>query len=178
MRGVMTVDSCKTLRAMRTDEGKALAAEIVTVSAGMSEHSRQPLRLTSCGSGRAYVAWVLPIRPPHNGVPSCRFQLFSGVGPEPTALVLVGPVGARMVIPAEAIQTVFKLSTAEARLASALAEGHTMEQYAKQANVSPNTVRNQLAAVFTKTNTNRQTELVALIVGALGFAAFRRDWDG
>jgi DNA-binding CsgD family transcriptional regulator len=172
--GVVTVDKSKKLRATRTDDDKGLSAAIATASTAIRDHCGQPLRLTSCVSGCGYVAWVLPIRPPHKGTPSCRFELFSGVGPVPVALVLLeGPVGAKIAIPAGAIQTVFKLSTAEARLASALAAGHTMEQYANEVNLSPNTVRNQLAAVFIKTGTNRQTELVALIVSVLALAAFR-----
>jgi DNA-binding CsgD family transcriptional regulator len=173
VEGVVIVDKSKKLRAARTDDDKVLSAAIAAAPTAISDHCGQPLRLTSCVSGRGFVAWVLPIRPPHKGTPSCRFELFSGVGPVPVALVLLDPVGTNIAIPAGAIQRLFKLSAAEARLASALAAGHTVDQYANVANLSRNTVRNQLAAVFTKTETNRQTELVGLIVGALGPAAKR-----
>ena len=99
--------------------------------------------------------------------------MVSGVQPEPAALVLVRPAEVSVTIPADAIQTVLGLSGAEARLASALAAGRTLAEYAKEAGLSRNTVRNQLGIVFAKTGTSRQTELVALIVGALGMAARR-----
>jgi DNA-binding CsgD family transcriptional regulator len=76
---------------------------------------------------------------------------------------------------AEAIQAAFGLSSAEARLASALVAGHSLGDYAAQAGVSRNTVRNQLAAVFDKMGMRRRTELVATIVDALGPVGTRSD---
>lgn len=52
--------------------------------------------------------------------------------------------------------------------ASALVAGSSVPDYAAQTGLSRNTVRNQLAAVFAKTGTSRQSELLALIVRTLG----------
>ena len=54
--------------------------------------------------------------------------------------------------------------TAEAKLAEAIASGDSLAQYAERHNVSIHTARNQLQAVFHKTGTSRQGELVALLV--------------
>jgi DNA-binding CsgD family transcriptional regulator len=57
----------------------------------------------------------------------------------------------------------FGLTPAEARLASVMATGASPEAAAEQLRVSRETVRNQLKAVFAKTATHRQAELVALL---------------
>lgn len=54
----------------------------------------------------------------------------------------------------------FRLTPAEVRLATRLCEGASLREAAKDLNVSVNTVRNQLTAVFEKTGVNRQSELV------------------
>jgi DNA-binding CsgD family transcriptional regulator len=57
----------------------------------------------------------------------------------------------------------FGLTPAEARVASMIAEGLNPEQAAQQLGISKATARNQLKAVFAKTATHRQGELVALL---------------
>jgi DNA-binding CsgD family transcriptional regulator len=59
--------------------------------------------------------------------------------------------------------TAFNLSAAEARLAAIIAEGRTPDEAAKQLGIARETARNQLKAVFAKTGTHRQGELVALL---------------
>ncbi|MCJ2132676.1 LuxR family transcriptional regulator [Methylobacterium sp. J-026] len=62
-----------------------------------------------------------------------------------------------------ALERVFSLTAAEARLAALLASGATVNEAASTHNVSVATIRTQLAAIFAKTRTNRQAELVMLI---------------
>ena len=57
----------------------------------------------------------------------------------------------------------FGLSGAEAKLASYIGAGESVERAAERLDVSVSTARTQLKAVFAKTNTHRQAELVALI---------------
>jgi DNA-binding CsgD family transcriptional regulator/PAS domain-containing protein len=57
----------------------------------------------------------------------------------------------------------FGLTPAEARLASLIAEGISPERAAEELGVSYVTARNQLKAVFAKTATHRQSELVSLL---------------
>jgi DNA-binding CsgD family transcriptional regulator len=56
----------------------------------------------------------------------------------------------------------FQLSPAEQRLAELLAQGLAPEGCAERLKVSINTVRSQLRALFRKTDTTRQAELVHL----------------
>lgn len=57
----------------------------------------------------------------------------------------------------------FKLSPAENRLAELLAQGLKPDECADALCVSINTVRSQLRAIFQKTGTSRQSELIGLI---------------
>ncbi|MER8475990.1 helix-turn-helix transcriptional regulator [Mesorhizobium sp. M1163] len=66
--------------------------------------------------------------------------------------------------PAEAVlQSCFGLTTSEARLARKICSGHGVETAADELGVSYETARNQLKSVFAKTDTHRQSELVALL---------------
>lgn len=58
----------------------------------------------------------------------------------------------------------FGLTPAEQRLGDLLVRGLTPEQCAERLGTSINTVRSQLRALFRKTRTNRQAELVSLLV--------------
>ena len=64
---------------------------------------------------------------------------------------------------ASVLAETFGLTPAESRLASLLAMGISIEHAADRLGLSRATVRNQLKAVFTKTGTHRQSELVALL---------------
>ena len=61
------------------------------------------------------------------------------------------------------LQQVFSLTPAEARLAVLIADGLSPEAAAAQLGVKRETVRNQLKAIFAKTDTNRQAQLVAVL---------------
>jgi DNA-binding CsgD family transcriptional regulator len=66
-----------------------------------------------------------------------------------------------------ALRRQFGLSRAEARLASGLMQGKTLDEAAKEFQVSRNTVRSQLQSLFEKTGTTRQGELVRLFCASL-----------
>jgi DNA-binding CsgD family transcriptional regulator len=79
------------------------------------------------------------------------------------ALLTFAPVEVKTGPKPELLEKVFGLTPAEARLASIVAEGVGPEQVAEELRISRETARNQLKAVFAKTATHRQSELVALI---------------
>ncbi|WP_336488127.1 helix-turn-helix transcriptional regulator [Methylobacterium nigriterrae] len=62
-----------------------------------------------------------------------------------------------------ALERIFGLTPAEARLAVLLAGGATTAEAARMQGVSIATVRTQLGAIFAKTRTNRQADLVMLV---------------
>jgi DNA-binding CsgD family transcriptional regulator len=80
----------------------------------------------------------------------------------PLALVLVMDANQNL-SSLQLLGALYNLSPAELRVASALLNGNSPEQYAQQAAVSVNTVRTQLKSLFNKTNTSRQSELVAIL---------------
>jgi DNA-binding CsgD family transcriptional regulator len=61
------------------------------------------------------------------------------------------------------LQKLFDLTSGEAKLAIQVARGHCPTDIAHEHGVSITTVRSQLAAVFAKTQTRRQAELMALL---------------
>lgn len=70
----------------------------------------------------------------------------------------------------------YGLTRAEARLTETLAAGASLHDASDQLNVSINTLRTQLCAVFTKTDTRRQSELLRLLLSG-PFALVRSPSD-
>jgi DNA-binding CsgD family transcriptional regulator len=171
--GVLCTDRSKGLRAANSPENAAFAAAITCALRSPAALTTQPVRLTSHSSGRAFVAWAVPMWSEQPSGPHHRSQLMPGRRIEATVLVLVVEAECALSIPPEAIQAAFKLSAAEARLVSALIAGRTLVEYAHDSGHSRNTVRNQLASALAKTNTQRQAELVTAIVGTLGMFGSR-----
>ncbi len=80
------------------------------------------------------------------------------------AALFIGAAGQQLDFSLEVLSHLYGLTRAEARLAGALANGHSLEKIAEQFKVSKNTIRSQLMSCFQKTGVNRQTELVKLIL--------------
>jgi len=81
-----------------------------------------------------------------------------------SAMVVLLDVG-RVSLPSEPqLMSAFGLSCGEARLAICLAAGERLECAASQCGISYETARKRIKAVFEKTETRRQSELVALII--------------
>jgi len=87
-------------------------------------------------------------RSPFLGAPA--LLTFDDMGPKP------GPAP-RLLI------SIFGLTGAEAKLATLIAGGAALDATARQLEISRETASNQLKSVFTKTETHRQSELVALL---------------
>ena len=66
--------------------------------------------------------------------------------------------------PAAILAKTFRLTPAEAKLACVIARGASPEIAAGELKISRETARNQLKSVFAKTDTHRQSELVALLL--------------
>lgn len=68
--------------------------------------------------------------------------------------------------PSEAsLCSLYALTPAEARVAASLAQGLAVDEVAAEHHISRNTVHHQLRAIFRKTETTRQSDLVALLLG-------------
>jgi DNA-binding CsgD family transcriptional regulator len=86
------------------------------------------------------------------------------------ALLTLFDLGERKARHPELLADAFGLTAAEAKLASLLGTGESIERAAERLGISPLTARTQLKAVFGKTDTHRQAELAALLSRLRSFA--------
>lgn len=84
-------------------------------------------------------------------------------GERSLAMLMIHDPSSRVSIDPFLVGASYDLTPGEARVAVALAEGTSPEDIAKTYKVSITTVRSQLKAVFCKTATTRQAELVSML---------------
>ena len=89
---------------------------------------------------------------------------------EPAAVILVCNTDVKLEVPAEILMDLYSLTPAEARIVSALVRGKRISEAAKDFHLSEQTLRGELRTVFQKTDTNRQAELVSVVLS--GVASF------
>ena len=82
----------------------------------------------------------------------------------PAAIAFVSDPEARSEADLELLRHVYRLTTAEARLAGRMAAGDSTEEAAARLGVSRSTIRSQLKQLFRKTGARRQGELVRLLL--------------
>lgn len=99
---------------------------------------------------------VAPFRPARDG--------FGGA--LPAAILFIrdpeAPTAARSIL-----QGLFGLTPAEAAVAAALAQGRSADEIAVAHRIALNTARVHIRNILAKTNTTRQAQLVALILGSV-----------
>lgn len=78
-------------------------------------------------------------------------------------VLVLTPVAAPAAPDVALIQGLFDLTAAEARVASGVAEGLSLDQIAERHGVALGTVRTQVKSVFAKTGSSRQSQLAALL---------------
>ena len=101
----------------------------------------------------------MPRRPPEQGAPereSAPDRNQSGMLDLKTVFEFPVPSEARL-------RELFGLTAAEARFAQLIASGDTVEEVAEKMGIKLTTARSKLAVIFSKTETRRQTKLVALL---------------
>jgi DNA-binding CsgD family transcriptional regulator len=108
-------------------------------------------------------AWVTV--PCSNDRPLAMYRVvLSGVGGESGNIMMILVDFALIPQPNPAtLRRIFGLTSAEARLAVKIGRGETLNKIARENNVCVATLRSQLAAIFGKTRTRRQTELAMLL---------------
>jgi DNA-binding CsgD family transcriptional regulator len=94
------------------------------------------------------------------------------LGDRPSVLVFVADPDQQIKPATSLLRECYGLTTAEARLAMPLIEGHSLKEAADICGVTHNTAKSQLKSIFVKTNVRRQSELVkVLLVGSSGAIA-------
>jgi DNA-binding CsgD family transcriptional regulator len=85
-------------------------------------------------------------------------------GQDVRVLLTLNALGPRPGPPATMLAKTFCLTPSEAKLACIIARGAPPAVAARELKISRETARNQLKSVFAKTDTHRQSELVALLM--------------
>ena len=85
-------------------------------------------------------------------------------GLRPVVMLLFYHPGSAPPIDSSMLYAVFGLSPAECRIATLLAEGLSLKQIAEVQGTQHDTVRKQLRSIYQKTATNRQPELIRLLL--------------
>ena len=88
-----------------------------------------------------------------------------------TAMLIIRDPGRQALISASTLGQLFGLSPAEALLASELAAGANLDEASTSLGITRNTVRSQLQSIFQKTGTNRQVELVRVLLSSAAIAS-------
>ena len=82
----------------------------------------------------------------------------------PAVCVIIADPEAERPLPAERLRAVFGLTEAEAKLAAMLTTGEDLRAAAARLEITYGTARARLAAIFSKTETRRQGELIRLVL--------------
>lgn len=82
----------------------------------------------------------------------------------PVAAIFISDPDHKPVSDSIVFAQLFGLTRAETRLAQMLASGQSLKDAAARLGVAQSTLRSQLKSIFAKTNTNRQSELVRLLL--------------
>ena len=96
-------------------------------------------------------------------------------GQTPAAVIFLSDCERQPNICANTLIRLFSFTRAESRLVLALLNGRRLEEAADDFHVSMNTVRTQLKQVFLKTDTNRQAELVKLVLSSPAYIKSKTD---
>jgi len=134
-----------------TRAAQLLALALSALDQPGESHARSfPLR--DADGQPAMVAHLMPVR-------RSAHDIFA----RSAALLILTPLGGHRAPSAALLRSLFDLTVAEARVASGLALGETLEEIAAGGEVAITTVRSQLRRVLEKTGCTRQAEVVALL---------------
>lgn len=137
-------------RQLRATSGQAQQRLTRALKQAAEEHS-QAFAVFDTAAGRLHMG-VQPLEAHADGID------------ELVLVTLTGEHAPGGRVPVEALKVLFDLTGAEARLASALVAGSTVEQYAQQRGVTIGTARFQLNQVLLKTGAHRQADLVRRVL--------------
>ena len=131
------------------------------------------------GTARGSVRLVDPVSPAERVVLGLGLLSVAPAGAVDAHFVLarVHDPDAAVEVDRDLLAGLFDLTPAEARITALLCQGHRPTDIAAMSRVALGTVRTQLKAVFSKTGTSRQAELVRLVT-ALPKGPRRADGEG
>lgn len=144
------------LRAADRNETSKLRNAIAAVSSQPGAAVQRPgtvLLISRPSGAKSFEVLVSPLPP--------SSQLSKG---RPAASLFITDPEQETQLDSTALRNLFGLTPAEIRLATALVEGRSVEDYAETASISSNTARTHVKRIYSKTGVNRQSELVRLLL--------------
>jgi len=129
---------------------QALITSAVGAGSATLSHPGGAIAVPRPSGKRPFYAAVFPLRLPVMTGPA-------------HVLVLVTDPEASASFPGEILKTLFGLTHAEAGIANALLAGNSIEEIADMRHVTSGTLRIQMKAILSKTNTRRQSGLIRLL---------------
>lgn len=145
---------CGRLRAVRRNDDlrlQGLVAAVLAPPFPSGAVAEEPILIGSAEAGGLLVEAL-----PTSGLLQ---DVFVGT----RALLVATCLGPRKAPPEERLRRLFKLTASEAAVATRMAVGRNVQETAESLSIATGTVRNHLKAIFAKTGTHRQSELVALV---------------
>lgn len=145
-----------------------LTQQLHNAIAAAAQHARTPLDK----SKKAFRGRVVVI-PRRGGSPlSVVAESLQGQHPrlgegDAGAVLFVSDPQEQTIADSDAIRMAFGLTPTEARVTALLASGLSLTEAAKVLNIGVGTARVHLKRIFSKTGTNRQAELVSLVLGTV-----------
>ena len=157
----LSLDGLKTRRPEDTTSLLRLIANAASTTAGEGLSVGGEMRI-ACGNGSFLQLCVVPLSR------QCLGSSFAA----PSTCAGPGSVH----LPWRRVALCYGLTPAEAKLAVQLANGGSLEEAAEYLGISIHTARTHLKAIFAKTGTRRQSELVAMLLqGVLAFCRTGED---
>ncbi len=160
--GSLVLDECK--RVIKWNDAARVALDLAAnqndEAKAVSTAFKQLISPVSCNFTPGSVSWVAI---PYKGARPVVIRDETEIDSDRLCIVLLL---SRETCPhpnPERLQQMFGLTCAEVQLATRLVSGQSPLEIAEQYNVSRTTIRSHLAALFSKTDTNRQAELVSLL---------------
>lgn len=146
---------------VQADAGAAGGCETGAASEGDARASagarsdRALLRIDGSAGAAGLLVFAIAVRPD---------EVLRSFGDEACAILVVHPLDAPTRLDPLIVSLAFGLSPAEARVATAIAEGASPEEVARSRGVGLTTVRTQLRGVFEKMGVRRQSEMVRMLL--------------
>lgn len=132
-----------------------LLQEAITAAQGDQEAAARSIPVPAEADRPATIVHVVPLR-------RSASDIFSGAA---TLIAAVTVSASRLVPSLQVLMGLFDLTPAEVKLAAALAGGSSLQEAAFRSGIQKTTARTHLDAIFRKTGTSRQGQLVALLKG-------------
>jgi len=153
----LTLSAGEVCRTSTVGETLLLHSLIQAVCDDQESADIPALSLTRPSARRPLAAVVLPVHSRHKQKSKSQRTL-------PLAAIFVSDPERRPPPAPQVLEQHLGLSPSEARLVSVLAQGHSIDSAASECGVTVATARSYLKQVFSKTGTNRQAELVKLVM--------------